>query len=107
MTKNEPGGRSPGTYPPIAAGSRRYEDALVKAFSRCKGGPEFASLQSAKTFLWRNCNGFLPEGLCCWNTTPPGVAFMCACLRKHFKIVALGDVNGVREKTSAAAIATG
>jgi tetratricopeptide (TPR) repeat protein len=80
--------------------SRKYEDALVKAFSQVQSvDREFASLQSAKTILVEELQEILPENaLLLEYYTARNRFYVCLISRKQFKIVALGDVNGVREK---------
>jgi tetratricopeptide (TPR) repeat protein len=80
--------------------SRRYEDALVKAFSQVQSvDREFASLQSAKTVSVEELQDILPENtLLLEYYTARNRFYVCLISRKHFKIVALSDVNGVREK---------
>ncbi|MCU1332932.1 MAG: Tetratricopeptide 4 [Candidatus Angelobacter sp.] len=80
--------------------SRRYEDALVKAFSQVQSvDREFASLQSAKTVSVEELQEILPENtLLLEYYTARNRFYVCLVSRKQFKIVALSDVNGVREK---------
>jgi tetratricopeptide (TPR) repeat protein len=80
--------------------SRKYEDALVKAFSQVQSvDREFASLQSAKTILVEELQDILPENaLLLEYYTARNRFYVCLISRKQFKIVALGEVNGVREK---------
>ncbi|HEX3153435.1 MAG TPA: CHAT domain-containing tetratricopeptide repeat protein [Candidatus Angelobacter sp.] len=80
--------------------SRRYEDALVKAFSQVQSvDREFASLQSAKTVSVEELQEILPENtLLLEYYTARNRFYVCLVSRKRFKIVALSDVNGVREK---------
>jgi CHAT domain len=80
--------------------SRTYEDALVKAFSQVQSvDREFASLQSAKTVSVEELQEILPENtLLLEYYTARNRFYVCLVSRKQFKIVALSDVNGVREK---------
>ena len=80
--------------------SRKYEDALVKAFSQVQSvDREFASLQSAKTVSVEELQKILPENtLLIEYYTARNRFYVCLVSRKQFKIVALGDVMGVREK---------
>jgi len=80
--------------------SRSYEDALVKAFSQVQSvDREFASLQSAKTVSVEELQEILPENtLLLEYYTARNRFYVCMVSRKQFKIVALGDVMGVREK---------
>src|SRR6185503_7339779 len=80
--------------------SRSYEDALVKAFSQVQSvDREFASLQSAKTVSVEELQEILPENtLLLEYYTARNRFYVCLVSRKQFKIVALGDVMGVREK---------
>ncbi|HXA86157.1 MAG TPA: CHAT domain-containing tetratricopeptide repeat protein [Candidatus Dormibacteraeota bacterium] len=80
--------------------SRKYEDALVKAFSQVQSvDREFASLQSAKTVSVEELQEILPQNtLLLEYYTARNRFYVCLVSRKQFKIVALGDVNGVREK---------
>ncbi|HEY4675628.1 MAG TPA: tetratricopeptide repeat protein, partial [Candidatus Angelobacter sp.] len=80
--------------------SRRYEDALVKAFSQVQSvDREFASLQSAKTVSVEELQSILPENtLLLEYYTARNRFYVCLISRKQFKIVALSDVVGVREK---------
>jgi CHAT domain-containing protein len=80
--------------------SRKYEDALVKAFSQVQSvDREFASLQSAKTVSVEELQEILPENtLLLEYYTARNRFYVCLVSRKQFKIVALSDVNGVREK---------
>ena len=80
--------------------SRRYEDALVKAFSQVQSvDREFASLQSAKTISVEDLQKILPENsLLLEYYTARNRFYVCLVSRKNFTIVALGDVSGVREK---------
>ena len=80
--------------------SRTYEDALVKAFSQVQSvDREFASLQSAKTVSVEELQEILPENtLLLEYYTARNRFYVCLVSRKQFKIVALGDVMGVREK---------
>lgn len=80
--------------------SRKYEDALVKAFSQVQSvDREFASLQSAKTVSVEELQEILPENaLLLEYYTARNRFYVCLVSRKQFKIVALGDVMGVREK---------
>jgi tetratricopeptide (TPR) repeat protein len=80
--------------------SRRYEDALVKAFSQVQSvDREFASLQSAKTVSVEELQEILPENtLLLEYYTARNRFYVCLVSREQFKIVALSDVNGVREK---------
>ena len=80
--------------------SRKYEDSLVKAFSQVQSADrEFASLQSAKTITVEELQRVLPENtLLLEYYTARSRFYVCLVSRKQFKILALGDVNGVREK---------
>src|SRR5438270_1522077 len=80
--------------------SRKYEDALVKAFSRVQSvDREFASLQSAKTVSVEELQKILPENtLLIEYYTARNRFYVCLVSRTQFKIVALGDILGVREK---------
>ncbi len=80
--------------------SRQYEDALVKAFSQVQSvDREFASLQSAKTVSVEELQEILPENtLLLEYYTARNRFYVCLVSKKQFKIVALSDVNGVREK---------
>jgi tetratricopeptide (TPR) repeat protein len=80
--------------------SRQYEDALVKAFSQVQSvDREFASLQSAKTVSVEELQEILPENtLLLEYYTARNRFYVCLVSRKQFKIVALSEVNGVREK---------
>ncbi|MCU1255655.1 MAG: Tetratricopeptide 4 [Candidatus Angelobacter sp.] len=80
--------------------SRRYEDALVKAFSQVQSvDREFASLQSAKTVSVEELQEILPENtLLLEYYTARNRFYVCLVSRKQFKIVELSEVNGVREK---------
>jgi tetratricopeptide (TPR) repeat protein len=80
--------------------SRRYEDALVKAFSQVQSvDREFASLQNAKTVSVEELQRVLPENtLLLEYYTARNRFYVCLISRKQFRIVALADVNGVREK---------
>jgi tetratricopeptide (TPR) repeat protein len=95
-----PEGGSPERILQLRQVSRRYEDALVKAFSQVQSvDREFASLQSAKTVSVEELQRLLPEdSLLLEYYTARNRFYVCLVSRKHFKIVALGDVNGVREK---------
>ena len=80
--------------------SRKYEDALVKAFSQVQSvDREFASLQSAKTVSVEELQEILPENtLLLEYYTARNRFYVCLVSRKQFKIVELSEVNGVREK---------
>jgi CHAT domain-containing protein len=80
--------------------SRRYEDALVKAFSQVQSvDREFASLQSAKTVSVEELQKILPENtLLLEYYTARDRFYVCLVSTTQFKIIALGDVNAVREK---------
>jgi len=80
--------------------SRRYEDALVKAFSRVQNvDREFASLQSAKAVAVEELQRILPENaLLLEYYTARNRFYVCLVSRKEFKIVPLGDAMPVREK---------
>ncbi|HLK53910.1 MAG TPA: CHAT domain-containing tetratricopeptide repeat protein, partial [Candidatus Angelobacter sp.] len=80
--------------------SRRYEDALVKAFSQVQNvDREFASLQNAKTVSVEELQGILPENtLLLEYYTARNRFYVCLVSRKDFKIVPLGGVVEVREK---------
>jgi tetratricopeptide (TPR) repeat protein len=80
--------------------SRRYEDALVKAFSQVQNvDREFASLQNAKTVSVEALQKILPENaLLLEYYTARNRFYVCLVSRKEFKIVPLGDVMAVREK---------
>src|SRR6266853_919848 len=80
--------------------SRKYEDALVKAFSQVQSvDREFASLQNAKAVPVEDLQRLLPE-----NTflveyyTARNRFYVCLVSRNQFKILPLGDVMPVREK---------
>jgi tetratricopeptide (TPR) repeat protein len=95
-----PEGGSPGRIQQLRQISRRYEDALVKAFSQVQSvDREFASLQNAKTVSVEELQRLLPENsLLLEYYTARNRFYVCLVSRKQFKILALGDVNGVREK---------
>jgi tetratricopeptide (TPR) repeat protein len=95
-----PEGSSPERIHQLRQLSRRYEDALVKAFSQVQSvDREFASLQSAKTVSVEELQRLLPENsLLIEYYTARNRFYVCLVSPKQFKIVALGDVNGVREK---------
>jgi tetratricopeptide (TPR) repeat protein len=95
-----PEGGSPGRIQQLRQLSRRYEDALVKAFSQVQSvDREFASLQNAKTVSVEELQRLLPENsLLLEYYTARNRFYVCLVSRKQFKILALGDVNGVREK---------
>jgi CHAT domain-containing protein len=80
--------------------SRKYEDALVKAFSQLQQvDREFASLQSAKTVSVDELQRILPENaLLVEYYTARNRFYVCLVSRKQFKIVPLGGVMHVREK---------
>jgi hypothetical protein len=80
--------------------SRTYEDALVKAFSQVQSvDREFASLQSAKTVSVEELQEILPENtLLLEYYMARNRFYVCLVTQKQFKIVALSDVNGIREK---------
>ena len=95
-----PEGGSPDRIQQLRQLSRRYEDALVKAFSQVQSvDREFASLQNAKTVSVEELQRLLPENsLLLEYYTARNRFYVCLVSRKQFKILALGDVNGVREK---------
>lgn len=95
-----PEGRSSERIHQLRQLSRRYEDSLVKAFSQVQSvDREFASLQSAKTISVEELQKILPENtLLLEYYTARNRFYVCLVSRKMFKIVTLGDVNGVREK---------
>jgi tetratricopeptide (TPR) repeat protein len=95
-----PEGGSLGRIQQLRQLSRRYEDALVKAFSQVQSvDREFASLQNAKTVSVEELQRLLPENsLLLEYYTARNRFYVCLVSRKQFKILALGDVNGVREK---------
>ena len=95
-----PEGRSHQRIQQLRQLSRTYEDALVKAFSQVQSvDREFASLQSAKTVSVEELQEVLPENtLLLEYYTARNRFYVCLVSRKQFKIVALSDVNGVREK---------
>jgi hypothetical protein len=95
-----PEGGSQGRIQQLRQLSRRYEDALVKAFSQVQSvDREFASLQNAKTVSVEELQRLLPENsLLLEYYTARNRFYVCMVSRKEFKILALGDVNGVREK---------
>ena len=80
--------------------SRKYEDALVKAFSRVQSvDREFASLQNAKTISVEELQRLLPENtLLLEYYTARNRFYICLVGRDQFRILALGDVMPVREK---------
>ncbi len=80
--------------------SRKYEDALVKAFSRVQSvDREFASLQNAKTISVEDLQRILPENtLLLEYYTARNRFYTCLIGRDQFKILPLGDVMPVREK---------
>ncbi len=80
--------------------SRKYEDALVKAFSQLQQvDREFASLQSARTVTVEELQRILPENaLLLEYYTARNRFYVCLVSRKQFKIVPLGDVMHVLEK---------
>jgi tetratricopeptide (TPR) repeat protein len=80
--------------------SRRYEDALVKAFSQVQSvDREFASLQSAKTVSVEELQKILPENaLLLEYYTARNRFYVCLVSRKEFRIVPLEEVMAVREK---------
>jgi tetratricopeptide (TPR) repeat protein len=80
--------------------SRRYEDALVKAFSQVQNvDREFASLQNAKTVSVEELQRILPPNtLLLEYYTARNRFYVCLVSRKEFKIVPLGGVVEVREK---------
>ncbi len=95
-----PEGGSQGRIQQLRQLSRRYEDALVKAFSQVQSvDREFASLQNAKTVSVEELQRLLPENsLLLEYYTARNRFYVCMVSCKEFKILALGDVNGVREK---------
>ncbi|HEY1939387.1 MAG TPA: CHAT domain-containing tetratricopeptide repeat protein [Candidatus Angelobacter sp.] len=95
-----PEGSSNGRIQQLRVLSRRYEDALVKAFSQVQSvDREFASLQSAKTVSVEELQKILPENtLLLEYYTARDRFYVCLVSATQFKIIALGDVNGVREK---------
>ncbi|HEX4604549.1 MAG TPA: CHAT domain-containing tetratricopeptide repeat protein [Candidatus Angelobacter sp.] len=80
--------------------SRKYEDALVKAFSQVQHvDREFANLQSAKTVSVEELQKILPENtLLLEYYTARNRFYVCLVSRKQFKILPLGNVMEVREK---------
>ncbi|HMC31279.1 MAG TPA: CHAT domain-containing tetratricopeptide repeat protein [Candidatus Angelobacter sp.] len=80
--------------------SRKYEDALVKAFSRVQSvDREFASLQNAKTIPIEDLQRLLPENtLLLEYYTARNRFYICLIGRDQFKILPLGEVMPVREK---------
>jgi tetratricopeptide (TPR) repeat protein len=80
--------------------SRRYEDALVKAFSQVQNvDREFASLQNAKTVSVDELQRILPPNtLLLEYYTARNRFYVCLVSPKDFKIVPLGGVVEVREK---------
>jgi tetratricopeptide (TPR) repeat protein len=80
--------------------SRRYEDALVKAFSQVQHvDREFASLQNAKTVSVEELQRILPENtLLLEYYMARNRLYVCLVSRKQFKILPLGEVPPVREK---------
>src|SRR6478609_4403262 len=95
-----PEGGSPERIHQLRQLSRRYEDALVKAFSQVQSvDREFASLQNAKTVSVEELQQLVPENsLLLEYYTARNRFYVCLVSRKQFKILALGGVNGVREK---------
>jgi hypothetical protein len=80
--------------------SRKYEDALVKAFSRVQSvDREFASLQNARTVPIEDLQRLLPENtLLLEYYTARNRFYICLIGRNQFRILPLGDVMPVREK---------
>lgn len=80
--------------------SRRYEDALVKAFSQVQNvDREFASLQNAKTISVEELQKILPQGAMLLEFyTARNRFYVCLVGKGEFKIVPLGDMADVREK---------
>ena len=80
--------------------SRKYEDALVKAFSQVQSvDREFASLQNAKTVPVEDLQRLLPENsMLLEYYTARNRFYVCVVSRQQFKILPLGDVLPVREK---------
>src|SRR6476646_10213973 len=95
-----PEGGSPERIHQLRQLSRRYEDALVKAFSQVQSvDREFASLQNAKTVSVEELQQLVPENsLLLEYYTARNRFYVCLVSRKQFKILALGGVNAVREK---------
>jgi CHAT domain-containing protein len=95
-----PEGSSPDRIQQLRQSSRKYEDALVKAFSQLQlVDREFASLQSAKTISVEELQRILPENtLLLEYYTARNRFYVCLVSRKQFKIVSLGEVMEVREK---------
>jgi CHAT domain-containing protein/tetratricopeptide (TPR) repeat protein len=95
-----PSGSSPDRIQQLRLLSRRYEDALVKAFSQVQHvDREFASLQNAKTVSVEELQSILPENtLLLEYYTARNRFYVCLVSRKGFKIISLGDVTQVREK---------
>jgi CHAT domain-containing protein/predicted negative regulator of RcsB-dependent stress response len=79
---------------------RKYEDALVKAFSQVQSvDREFASLQNAKTVPVEDLQRLLPENsLLVEYYTARDRFYVCLVSRSQFKILPLGAVMPVREK---------
>ena len=80
--------------------SRKYEDALVKAFSRVQSvDREFASLQNAKTVPIEELQRILPENtLLLEYYTARNRFYICIIGRDRFKVLPLDEVTQVREK---------
>lgn len=80
--------------------SRKYEDALVKAFSQVQNvDREFASLQNARTVPVEELQRLLPENsLLLEYYTARNRFYVCLISRTQFRIVPLGEVMPVREK---------
>ncbi|MBZ5508751.1 MAG: CHAT domain-containing protein [Acidobacteriia bacterium] len=95
-----PEGRSRDRIQQLRQLSRKYEDALVKAFSQLQQvDREFASLQSARIVSVEELQRVLPENaLLLEYYTARNRFYVCLVSRKQFKIVPLGDVMEVREK---------
>jgi tetratricopeptide (TPR) repeat protein len=80
--------------------SRRYEDALVKAFSQVQNADrEFASLQNAKTVSVEELQKILPpNSMLLEYYTARNRFYVCLVSPNGFKIVPLSGVVEVREK---------
>jgi tetratricopeptide (TPR) repeat protein len=95
-----PEGRSPERIQQLRHLSRRYEGALVKAFSQVQQvDSEFASLQNAKIVSVEELQRILPENtLLLEYYTARNRFYVCLVSRKQFRFVSLGEVTQVREK---------
>jgi len=93
-------GSSPEKIQQLRQLSRRYEDDLVKAFSRVQTvNRDFASLQNARAVPVEELQRILPENaLLLEYYTARNRFYVCLVSRRQFKILALGDVMPVREK---------